>query len=68
MRAAVAGVGFIGLVHVEALRRLGVDVVGVLAGSCGDGCPTFHDGHRQTLIGEAVLPSHTERAWLEVPR
>lgn len=31
--AAVIGAGFIGTVHVEALRRLGVDVVGLLASS-----------------------------------
>jgi predicted dehydrogenase len=30
MRAAVIGTGFIGTVHVEALRRIGVDVRGVL--------------------------------------
>jgi len=30
MRAAVVGTGFIGVVHVDALRRLGVDVVGVV--------------------------------------
>jgi predicted dehydrogenase len=30
IRAAVIGVGFIGVAHVEALRRLGVDVVGVV--------------------------------------
>lgn len=29
LRAAVAGAGFIGAVHVDALRRLGVEVVGV---------------------------------------
>jgi predicted dehydrogenase len=29
-RAAVVGTGFIGVVHVDALRRLGVDVVGVV--------------------------------------
>ncbi|MFO8006328.1 MAG: Gfo/Idh/MocA family oxidoreductase, partial [Candidatus Brocadiia bacterium] len=28
--AAVLGAGFIGPVHVEALRRLGVNVVGIL--------------------------------------
>ena len=28
VRAAVVGAGFIGPVHVEALRRIGVDVVG----------------------------------------
>ena len=31
LRAAVAGTGFIGTVHVEALRRLGVEVLGVCA-------------------------------------
>ncbi len=30
VKAAVIGVGFIGVAHVEALRRLGVDVVGVV--------------------------------------
>ncbi|MBA2295958.1 MAG: Gfo/Idh/MocA family oxidoreductase, partial [Actinobacteria bacterium] len=32
LRAAVVGTGFIGAVHVDALRRLGVEVTGV-AGS-----------------------------------
>ena len=31
--AAVVGTGFIGVVHVEALRRLGVDVTGVVGSS-----------------------------------
>ncbi len=30
IRAGVVGVGFIGVAHVEALRRLGVDVIGVV--------------------------------------
>ena len=30
IKAAVVGVGFIGVAHVEALRRLGVEVVGVV--------------------------------------
>jgi threonine dehydrogenase-like Zn-dependent dehydrogenase len=30
IRADVVGVGFIGVAHVEALRRLGVEVVGVV--------------------------------------
>jgi len=30
LKAAVVGTGFIGVVHVDALRRLGVDVVGVV--------------------------------------
>jgi predicted dehydrogenase len=33
IRAAVVGTGFIGVVHVEALRRLGVDVTGVVGSS-----------------------------------
>lgn len=33
LAAAVVGTGFIGLVHVEALRRLGIDVVGVVGSS-----------------------------------
>jgi predicted dehydrogenase len=35
--AAVIGTGFIGTVHIEALRRLGVKVVGVLGSSAGRG-------------------------------
>jgi predicted dehydrogenase len=31
LKAAVAGTGFIGAVHVEALRRLGIEVLGVCA-------------------------------------
>ncbi len=30
VRAGVVGIGFVGVAHVEALRRLGVDVVGVV--------------------------------------
>jgi predicted dehydrogenase len=33
IRAAVVGTGFIGVVHVEALRRLGVEVAGVVGSS-----------------------------------
>jgi predicted dehydrogenase len=35
--AAVIGTGFIGTVHIEALRRLGVHVAGVLGSSAGRG-------------------------------
>jgi len=35
IRAAVVGTGFIGVVHVEALRRLGVEVTGVVGSSAG---------------------------------
>jgi predicted dehydrogenase len=33
LRAGVVGTGFIGAVHVESLRRLGVDVVGIVGSS-----------------------------------
>jgi len=33
MRAAVIGTGFMGVAHTEALRRLGVDVVGIVGSS-----------------------------------
>ncbi|MGI9528588.1 MAG: Gfo/Idh/MocA family protein, partial [Acidimicrobiia bacterium] len=33
IRAGVVGVGFIGVAHVEALRRIGVNVVGVVGSS-----------------------------------
>ena len=33
LRAAVVGVGFIGVAHIEALRRIGVDVKGVVGSS-----------------------------------
>ena len=32
-RTAIVGTGFIGVVHVEALRRLGVDITGVVGSS-----------------------------------
>ncbi len=35
IRAGVVGVGFIGVAHVEALRRLGVDVAGVVGSTPG---------------------------------
>ncbi len=37
IRAAVIGTGFIGTVHIQALRRLGVQVVGVLGSSAERG-------------------------------
>jgi len=37
IRAAVIGTGFIGVVHVDALRRLGVEVTGVLGSSAARG-------------------------------
>jgi predicted dehydrogenase len=37
LKAAVIGVGFIGPVHVEALRRLGIEVTGILGSSVDSG-------------------------------
>jgi predicted dehydrogenase len=37
LRAAVVGAGFIGPVHVEALRRLGIEVTGILGSSLESG-------------------------------
>jgi predicted dehydrogenase len=33
VRAAVIGTGFIGVVHIDALRRLGIEVTGVVGSS-----------------------------------
>ncbi len=29
--------------------------------------PTFADGHREVVLGEAILQSHRERRWVDVP-
>jgi len=47
IRAGVVGVGFIGVAHVEALRRIGVDVVGVV-GSTPE--------HTEAKVRRANLP------------
>jgi predicted dehydrogenase len=38
----------------------------IATGDETDGFPTFADGHRQTLIGEAILESHRSRRWVEL--
>jgi predicted dehydrogenase len=38
----------------------------VVAGEPGDGYPTFRDGHRSNVLGDAVLRSHREERWVEV--
>jgi predicted dehydrogenase len=30
--------------------------------------PTFRDGHREVVLCEAILKSHRERTWVDVPR
>jgi len=39
IRAAVIGTGFIGPAHVEALRRLGIEVVGIAGSSRSERAP-----------------------------
>lgn len=66
LRAAVVGLGFIGLAHVEALRRLGVEVVGGL-GSRPErtrerteqaGIPTAYGSLDEVLADERVDVVH----------
>ena len=63
MRAAVVGTGFIGVVHVEALRRLGVEVTGVV-GSTPDrarekpGLPPSYGSLEEMLADEQVDVVH----------
>ncbi len=66
IRAAVIGTGFVGVVHVDALRRLGVEVVGV-AGSNSEraaakaaaaGLPPAYDSVEALLADERVDVVH----------
>jgi predicted dehydrogenase len=62
MRAGVVGTGFIGAVHVEALRRLGVEVVGVV-GSSPERAQAKHlapviDSYEQLLADDRVDVVH----------
>ena len=66
IKAAVVGVGFIGVAHVEALRRLGVDVVGVV-GSTPErarkkaesaNLPRVYDGLDELLSDDTVDVVH----------
>ena len=55
IRSAVIGVGFIGALHVDALRRLGVDVVGLLGASPGEAAgkaAAWHVGHVYADLAE----------------
>ena len=37
------------------------------AGDAAPWYPTFRDGHREVLLCEAILKSHRERRWVDVP-
>ena len=66
IRAAVVGVGFIGVAHVEALRRLGVDVVGVVGSSPerarrkaeSANLPRVYDGLDEVLADDTINVVH----------
>ena len=62
VRAGVVGTGFIGAVHVEALRRLGVEVVGIVGSSPAraraKGLATVIDSYEALLADERVDVVH----------
>lgn len=63
MRAAVVGTGFIGVVHVEALRRLGIEVVGVVGSSperarSKPGLPEPYESYEAMLADDRVDVVH----------
>ena len=63
MRAAVVGTGFIGVVHVEALRRLGVEVAGVVGSSperarAKAGLPEPYESLEALLVDDTVDAVH----------
>src|SRR4051794_26390004 len=73
MRAAVVGTGFIGVVHVEALRRIGVEVAGVVGSSPArarekPGLPEPYESYEALLADETVdvvhitTPNHLHHA------
>jgi predicted dehydrogenase len=63
IRAAVVGTGFIGVVHVEALRRLGVEITGVVGSSPARarqkaGLPEPYESFEAMLEDERVRVVH----------
>ena len=63
MKAAVVGTGFIGVVHVEALRRLGIEITGVVGSSperaaAKPGLPEAYESFDAMLADERVDVVH----------
>ncbi|HEX2346492.1 MAG TPA: Gfo/Idh/MocA family oxidoreductase [Gaiellaceae bacterium] len=62
LRAGVVGTGFIGVVHVDALRRLGVDVVGVVGSTperaTAKGIAPVYDSYEALLADDRVDVVH----------
>ena len=60
IKAAVVGTGFIGVVHVEALRRLGIEVTGIVGSTPGargrEGAHGRAPGSLSELRGDARRP------------
>ena len=70
-RAGVVGTGFVGIVHVHALRLLGVEVAGVVGSSperaAAKAIAPVYDSLEALLADEAVALSNAERRWVKVP-
>lgn len=62
LRAGVVGTGFIGVVHVDAIRRLGVDVLGVVGSTperaAAKGIAPVYDSYDAMLADERVDVVH----------
>ena len=66
IRAGVVGVGFVGVAHVEALRRLGIDVAGVVGSTperarkkaASANLPRAYEGLEEMLDDDAVDVVH----------
>ena len=73
MRAGVVGTGFIGVVHVEALRRLGIDVAGVVGSSperapAKPGLPEPYESYEALLADESVDACTSRRRTISTTR
>jgi predicted dehydrogenase len=66
LKAGVVGTGFIGVVHVEALRRLGIEVLGIVGSSpqraaekaAAEGLPAPYESYEAMLADERIDVVH----------
>src|ERR687887_1588758 len=62
VRAGVVGTGFIGVVHVDALRRLGIEVTGVVGSTperaAAKGIAPVYDSYEALLADDSVATVH----------
>ena len=73
LRAGVVGTGFIGVVHVDALRRLGVEVLGVVGSTperaAAKGIAPVYDSYEALLADDRVDVVHlTTPNYLHYPQ